>query len=129
MKISVLVNQYMAVLPIGCVLTEEQVERSLRDAIRQYCGHADLVCGQEVNGQALTGETAEQDVELSASELSIIKPLWLLYMERENSIALEASRSMGAELFGRSVAEVQMSILEYETRLPQLAFSAEWVTI
>lgn len=129
MKISVLVAQHMAVLPIGCVLTEEQVERSLRDATRQYCGHADLESGTDVDGQALTGKEPGQDVVLNTSELSIIRPLWLLYMERENSTALEASRSQGAELFGRSVAEVQMSILEYEMRLPQLAFSAEWVTI
>lgn len=129
MKISELATQHMAVLPIGCILTEEQVLRSLRDATRQYCGHADLKSGESVDGQALVGTAEGQDVDLTHSELSIIRPLWLLYMERENSTALEASRTQGAELFGRSVAEVQMSIQEYETRLPQLAFCEDWVTI
>lgn len=129
MRISVLAAQHMAVLPIGCILTDEQVERSLRDATRQYCGHADLASGQSVDDQALAGGVEGQDVDLTHGELSIIRPLWLLYLERENSMGLEASRTQGAELFGRSVAEVQMSIVEYETRLPQLAFVADMVTI
>lgn len=129
MKLSELVDQYMVVLPIGCVLTEEQVMRSLRDAARQYCGHADLVAGVNVDGAALIGDVAEQDVDISHSELSVIKPLWLLYLERENGMALEASRTQGAELFGRSVAEVQASIQDYETRLPLLAFCEDWITV
>jgi hypothetical protein len=129
MKISELVAQHIAVLPIGCVLTEDQVERSLRDATRQYCGHADLKSGETVGDQALIGNAPDQDVTLDHSELSIIRPLWLLYMERENSTALEASRTQGAELFGRAVSEVQASIENYELRLPQLAFCEDWVTI
>ncbi|WP_426237447.1 hypothetical protein [Pseudomonas sp. TWP3-2] len=129
MKISVLVKQHMAVLPIGCVLTDEQVERSLRDAARQYCGCADLASGEEVDDQALIGSNVAQDVEINTSEMSLIRPLWLLYLERENSMALEASRSQGAELFGRSVAEVQMAIQDYEMRLPQLAFSEDWTFV
>jgi hypothetical protein len=129
MKISELAAQHMAVLPLGCVLTEEQVERHLRDATRQYCGHADLKSGESVDDQALIGAVEAQDVTLDHSELAIIRPLWLLYIERENSTALEASRTQGAELFGRAVSEVQMSIQDYELRLPQLAFCEEWVTI
>lgn len=127
MKLSVLAAQYMAVLPIGCVLTDDQVLRSLRDAVRFYCGHADLASGGSVGALAL-GEAGD-DVEVSESELSIIKPLWLLYMERENSTALEASRTQGAEVYGRAVSEVQASIIDYETRLPALAFCEDWITI
>jgi len=127
MKLSVLAAQYMAVLPIGCVLTDDQVLRSLRDATRFYCGHADLASGGSVGALAL-GEAGD-DVEVSESELSIIKPLWLLYMERENSTALEASRTQGAEVYGRAVSEVQASIIDYEARLPGLAFCEDWVTI
>lgn len=127
MKLSVLAAQYMAVLPIGCVLTDDQVLRSLRDATRFYCGHADLASGGSVGALAL-GEAGD-NVEVSESELSIIKPLWVLYMERENSMALEASRTQGAEVYGRAVSEVQASIIDYETRLPGLAFCEDWVTI
>lgn len=129
MKIRELSAQYMAELPIGCVLTGEQIERSLRDAVRQYCGHADLASGESVSASALVGNDQAQDVDVSMSELSIIRPLWLLYLEKENSMALEASRAQGAELFGRAVTEVQMSIQDYEMRLPQLCFCEDWVTI
>ena len=129
MKLSELAVQHMAELPIGLVLTEEQVLRSLRDATRFYCGHADLVAGGSVDASALAGDVAEQDVDLSHSELSLIKPLWLLYMEKENSTALEASRTQGAELYGRAVSEVQASITDYEERLPELAFVTDWISI
>lgn len=129
MKIRQLTAQHMAELPIGCVLTAEQVERSLRDAARQYCGYANLSSGEEVDASALVGSNESQDVDLNTSELSIIRPLWLLYLEKENSMALEASRTQGAELFGRAVAEVQMSIQDYEMRLPQLCFCEDWITV
>ncbi|MBV4524313.1 hypothetical protein KVG88_30025 [Pseudomonas sp. SWRI74] len=129
MKISALVAQYVAVLPIGCILTEQQIERHLLSATRFYYGCADLASGEPVGADALIATNAAQDVDLSESELTLIRPLWDLYMEKENSMALEASRTQGAELFGRAVAEVQMSIQDYELRLPQMAFCEEWVTI
>lgn len=117
MKLSQLVEQYLADLPIGCVLTEEQIARSLRNATRQYCGYAVLASAQSSDG------LGSSDADLSDSELAVIQPLWMLYMEKENAMALEASKSQGAELFGRSVSEVVPSILEYELALPRLAFS------
>lgn len=117
MKLSQLVEQYLADLPIGCVLTEEQIARSLRNATRQFCGYAVLASAQSAGGPG------GGDVDLSDSELAVIQPLWMLYMEKENAMALEASKSQGAELFGRSVSEVVPSILEYELALPRLAFS------
>lgn len=130
MKVSQLVEQYIAELPIGCVLTEEQIGRNLRDAIRQYCGYARLTSAQSldtVHSDLYTADTLPVpiDVELTHSELAIIRPLWLLYIEKENSTALEASRSQGAELYGRTVSEVVQSILDYELRLPQLTFVYE----
>jgi len=129
MKLSELVAGYVEVLPIGCVLDEHQIERSLRTATRFYCGCADLAGGVKVSAAAQIGNDPEQDVDLTHGELELIRPLWDLYMEKENSMALEASRTQGAELFGRSVAEVQASIQDYEMRLPQLAFCEEWITI
>jgi len=129
MRISVLAAQHMAELPLGLVLTDEQVLRNLRDATRQYCGYASLTSGQTVNESALGGGAEPVDVDLTTSELALIRPLWLLYNERENGMALESSRSMGADPYGRSVAEVQASIQDYELRLPQLAFCSDFVTI
>lgn len=121
MKLSQLVEQYIADLPIGCVLTEEQIARSLRNATRQYCGYAILASAESLD--AVGAAPGGVDVDLSDSELAIIQPLWTLYLEKENALALEASKSQGAELFGRSVSEVVPSILEYELSLPRLAFS------
>lgn len=129
MKSSQLVTQHMAVLPIGCVLLNDQVERSLRDAIRQYFGYANLESGQVIDSMAQATADSTQDIDLSESELSVIKPLWLLYLERENSMALEASRSQGAEVYGRAVDTIQRDIIDYETRLPLLAFSSDIVSI
>ena len=102
MKISQLVDQYLAELPIGCVLTEVQIARHLRDAVRQYCGYARLTSAQSldtVHSDLYTPEDvpAPVDVDLTHSELAIIRPLWLLYIEHENAMALEASRSQGAD--------------------------------
>lgn len=129
MKISALVTQYMAVLPIGCLLLDEQILRSLRDATRQYAGLAVLESGQVIDETAQGGADGAQDIDLSPSELALIRPLWLLYMERENSMMLEASRTQGAELYGRTVSEVEAGISEYLSRLPLLAFSSDVVSI
>lgn len=129
MKLSELVAGYVQVLPIGCVLDEQQIERSLRVATRFYCGCADLASGETVNAKALIGDDPAQDVDLTPGELELIRPLWDLYMEKENSMALEASRTQGAELFGRAVSEIVPAITEYEARLPMLAFTCGWETV
>lgn len=130
MKISQLVDQYVADLPIGCVLTEEQITRHLRDAVRQYCGYSRLASAQSVDGvhsELYTPDDtpAPLDVDLTLSELGIIRPLWLLYIEKENAIALEASVTQGANPFGRSATETQQSITDYELSLPRLTFVYE----
>lgn len=66
---------------------------------------------------------------ISQSEWAIIRPLFLLYVEREQAIYLEASRSFGAEVFGRSSPEIQQDIDLYEERLPNLAFSQPVITV
>lgn len=128
MKVSQLVEQYLADLPIGCVLTEEQIARHLRDAVRQYCGYARLTSAQSldtVHSDIYSSDGAVVDVDLTHSELAIIRPLWLLYNEYENATALEASRSQGADPFGRNTSESKQSILDYELSLPRLTFSFE----
>lgn len=133
MKISQLVANYVAVLPIGCVLAEDQITRSLRGAVRQFCGYARLRKARDANDNyvyidATETATGDQDFDLTEGELAVIKPLWHLYMERENALALEASRTQGAELFGRSTGEVGPAIEQYESRLPSLAFQVDVVS-
>jgi hypothetical protein len=66
-------------------------------------------------------ELAETTV-VSPSDWAIIRPLFLLYCEREQALMLEASRVMGVDVFGRASSEVQMDINTAESELPQKAF-------
>lgn len=60
----------------------------------------------------LTGDT-----ELTVGEWSVVRPLFLLYLERENANRLEASRGMGLDVYGRAVSEIaqDISMMENET--------------
>ena len=130
MKISQLVAQFFAVLPIGCVLEEDQVTRNLRGAVRVYCGYRRLTNAQPADGihtpiDAQADAIDAQDFDLTASELVLIEPLWQLKNDRENATAFEASRGQGADPFGKSVAECDAAIEQYLLALPAKAFSFE----
>ncbi len=59
---------------------------------------------------------------VSPSDWAIIRPLFLLYCEREQALMLESSRVMGVDVFGRASSEVQQDINTAEAELPQKAF-------
>ena len=60
---------------------------------------------------------------ITPSEWALIKPLYLLYVERENARALEASRMQGVDPYGRTVSEVQSDVERYENGdMPRIAF-------
>jgi hypothetical protein len=65
----------------------------------------------------ITGAT-----EISVSEWAVIRSLFMLYVERENAIQLEASRGMGVDVFGRSSSEIASDITMYESELPHKVF-------
>ncbi|MCK2122134.1 hypothetical protein [Pseudomonas sp. PNPG3] len=130
MKISQLVAQYFAVLPIGCTLDEDQVTRNLREAVRVYCGYRRLANAQPGQGihtpiDEQAGATGDQDFDLTASELAIIEPLWRLKNDKENATTFEASRAQGADPFGKSAAECDAAIEQYLLALPSKCFSFE----
>lgn len=62
--------------------------------------------------------------EITNSEWALIRPLYLLYVERANAVALEASRTLGVEVFGRTVDQVQADIVREEQEImPRFAFT------
>lgn len=72
----------------------------------------------------------DADVELTVGEWAIISPLFSLYVEKENAIRLEASRGMGTDPYGRSVAEVAGDIERQENEvIPAKAFRAALITV
>lgn len=66
---------------------------------------------------AISGTT-----EISESEWAIIRQLFMLYVERETALQLEASRGMGMDVYGRSSSEVAGDIVQAEAELPHRAF-------
>lgn len=78
---------------------------------------------------ASNGFAGDQDFDLTVSEYALIWPLFLLYVERENAMALESSRSSGMDHYGRTVSEVQNEIQQAEDRMASLAFEYEVITV
>lgn len=67
--------------------------------------------------------------EISESEWALIRPLFMLYVERETALQLEASRGLGMDVYGRSSSEVASDILQAEMELPHRAFIGLIVTV
>jgi hypothetical protein len=134
LKLSEIMTAYMAAQPAAVVLPEEDITRLLKTAVRFYCGYAtirstapaaDIRNDVPVNHTAIDASneiTGTQDFDLDPSEWAIIKPLFDVYVERENASHIEASRAMGVEIFCRAVSEIQVDVNEREREMPKMAF-------
>lgn len=96
----------------------DQYSRTVVDQLDALPGDAPAQFEATIDGQSVL----VTDIELTLSELALIRPLFLLYCERENATHLEASRALGVDVYGRSVAEVTTDIKEYEENLPHRSF-------
>ncbi len=126
----------------GLLLDETETLACAVSAGRYYCAYGtimslsmnDVLQGSPIPGQSLPEPLDPEpeivpalpaknlgfltgDTEISMGEWAIIKPLFLLYVERDNATRLEASRGLGVDVFGRSVSEVAQEIerMENET--------------
>lgn len=156
MLCSALLTAYVAERPLGNILSDEQIARNLKKAVRLYCGYATLrnapsefekaqadaiaaglepadfpAFGQGIHTPVDTTNTfaGEQDFDLTPSEYAIIRPLFDLYCELENAMGMEASRSLGIEQYGRATSEIQAEITQQEELLPKRAFYQAVVTV
>lgn len=111
--------------PVGNLLDAAALVAQAVAATRMYAGYAQL---QSRAGEALQ-PGINGDTDVSVSEWAVIRPLFLLYVERENAIQLEASRSMGVEAFGRGSGEVASEIAQFEAELPRRAFFRPVLTV
>lgn len=103
--------------PAGNLLDEVAVLAQAVAAVRFYSGYAALAAHAGVSpAPEISGDTV-----ISVSEWAIIRPLFMLYIEREQSLQLEATRHMGLDVFGRSSSEVQGDINQVELSMPHLA--------
>ena len=93
-------------------------------ALRFLAGYTRLETDYETE-EALLPPPISYDLDtcIHLSEWALIKPLFMLYVERESAIQLEASRGLGIDVFGRSVSEIEQDIRAYEQGLPLQAFT------
>ena len=107
----------------GLVIEDENVKEQAVLASRQFAAWGDLSGAIPGDGEL---EAISGDMTVSTSEWGVIKPLFMLYVERENARALEASRGQGVDVYGRDANTIEVDIRQYETLdLPRLAFSAQ----
>lgn len=125
MKLNDIVNQFLQEeRSVAVLLDEPQVEALARSAVSFYCGYADLASCPNTSLADITETT-----ELSISEWAVIKPLFLLYVERETALQTEATGMQGVAGYGRNSSEVNGEIAIYERELPQKASSSAAFTI
>lgn len=127
MLLSELISGYLNPYPAALMLEQDTVEKMLKKAVVFYCGFAELTNLPAVTPSIHSGVTgtsliSDPDIDLTPSEWSIIRPLFELYVEKENALHLEASRSLGVDVFGRTASEVAQEILQAEEAFPLKAF-------
>lgn len=104
----------------GNILDNESVQAQCVAAVSFYAGYSKLSSNPDV---------IDADTEINLSEWAVIRPLFILYVERESAIQLEASRGLGVDVFGRSTSEIASEIMMLETELPKKAFLQPVITI
>lgn len=120
MIVAALLDSYMRLPPAGMVLERDAVSRNLIRAVRFYAGYASLQTPVDLS----EGNRAEVDgIEVTYGEWVIIEPLFRLYCEHENSMNLEASRSLGVDVYGRATSEIAQDISRVEEGFPLLCFN------
>lgn len=135
MLLSEIVDGVMDSPPVGLMLDRTFIERSLKKAVRFYCGWQKLAAADvaaDLIHDPITADNgigAGQDFDLTPSEYAIIRPLFDLYVEHENAMMLEASRGMGVDVFGRTVDVIQQDINQRELEMQKLAFMEPVETI
>ena len=112
--------------PTGIIIDDAQVVRQLIAAARLYAAYGAL---QHGTAPVPTFDDITEDTELSLGEWGMIRPLFVLYVERETAVQLEASRALGVEVFGRTVSEIDGEITQYESMLPEKAFCQPVITV
>lgn len=125
--IASLVDNYLTVeRPVSVVLDPATVLAQAVVAVKYYAGFAELIANDGVEPPL---PAVSEATELSNSEWSVIKPLFVLYIERESAIHQEASRGLGLDVFGRSTSEIAQDIANLELNMPMNAFYQPIVTV
>ena len=124
MSLSALATQFETLeRSAGVVLDSAAVLAQVLAATRFHAGFATL-SSQPLGSEPITGAT-----DVTHSEWALIRPLFMLYIERETCLQLEASRGLGLDVFGRSSGEIAGDITQAEAEYPKRAFYSPVITI
>lgn len=116
------------------LLPPEQVMALALKAVRKYIAYGELAAQRVLRAQWERAVEVDPDTPrpqavpinaelmVTPDEWAIISDLWRLYVELEQAKQLEASRGLGAEVFGRSSGEVEADIRAEHEQLPMRAF-------
>lgn len=110
--------------PVGVLLDEQTVLAQAIAATRFYAGYAVLRARENADSVLI-----DKEIDITESEWALIRPLFMLYTERETALQQEASRMMGVEPFGRSTSEIISEIAQAEADMPRKAFFQAIVTV
>lgn len=119
--------------PIGNLLDSDCILAQAVAAASFYAGYA-VITSRIQAPAAFAAPPALAPVisgatEISESEWALIRSLFMLYVERETALQLEASRGLGMDVYGRSVAEIAADITQVELELPSRAFCRTIITV
>ena len=112
--------------PVGVLVDEGVVLAQLIAATRFYAGFGGL---KAFDFEAPELEQIDAATTLTTSEWSLIRPLFILYVEKESALQLEASRGMGIDPYGRSSSEIASEITQAESEMPHRAFCIPFVEV
>lgn len=108
--------------PIGIVIGADVVLAQAVSAASYYATY-ESIAEQE------PGSDVDSETLISAAEWEQIRPLFLLYVEREQAKYLESANVMGLMPSGRSLAEIEADIRTEQETLPGKVFSCEIFTV
>lgn len=101
------------------ILPVESVTAQAIAAVSFYAGYAKLDDESQISDQ----------IDVTVSEWAEIRPLFVLYVERESALQMEATRSMGADPFGRTSSEAASDITQLEQDMPRRVFYQPIITV
>ena len=129
------VDKFDAERPVGNMLETPIVLAQAIAAANFYAGHGalsehlDIPLADPAPDPPAQYPEITPNTNITVSEWALIRPLFLLYVERENALYLEASRGLGIDPYGRSSSEIAGEIQQLELEIPHKAFQRDVITI
>ena len=132
MKLADLAAEYIAKeSATGLFVPDEAVGQSLIEATRFYAGFAamkDPAAAVDEDG-VLDPAVITDQIDVTAGEWALIRPLFMLYVEMQGAKVIEASRGVGLEPLGRTTSEIAADIKVVEDNMGFVAFSEDCFTV